>query len=221
MALISPKSVITSPTTIKKRRGGAWAWIAATLLILVGGGIVLYPFIPKIEYAVAKKESVFPYSTKLATNGNYNSQITLSHLPVAENKPIPKENRLVIPSIGVDMPIYEGANEKVLDRGGIWRIPTTSSPDKGSNTVLSGHRWQYLPPSNRTLYLLDKVAIGEPVIVYWQGVEYDYRIARRETVDPTHTEIQNATDLPLLTIYTCTPLFSTKQRLVLYGELIS
>jgi sortase A len=62
---------------------------------------------------------------------------------------------------------------------------------------------------------------GEPVIVYWQGKEYDYRISGREVVDPNRVEILNNTATPRLTIFTCTPLYSTKQRLVLYGELIS
>jgi len=217
----SPKLAYVNPTATTKRRGGVWAWFGASALILLGASLLIYPFWPKIEYAVAKKESVFPYTSRLTTDGKVSSDITLSRLPVTQNKPAPKENRLVIPSIGVDMLILEGATEKTLDRGGIWHIPKTSNPSLGSNTVFSGHRWQYLPPSGRTLYLLDKVKIGEPIIVYWEGKEYDYRVSRREVVDPSRTDIQDPTDTPQLTIFTCTPIFSTKQRLVLYGEFIS
>lgn len=217
----APKQVIQSIPTPTKRRGGIWRWAVAIGCIVIGVGIIAYPFWPKLEYALAKKVSIFPYQTKLGTAQQIATSVTLSSLPEVQNKPAPKDNRLVIPSIGVDMPIFEGPTEKVLDRGGIWHIPNTSNPSLGSNTVLSGHRWQYLPPSNRTLYLLDKVKIGEPAIVYWQGVEYDFRIAQREVVDPSRTDILNASAVPQLTIFTCTPLFSTKQRLVLYGELIS
>lgn len=217
----SPKLAYSNPTATSKRRSGVWAWLGASALILIGASLVIYPFWPKIEYAVAKKQSIFPYSSRLATNGTLASDVTLSRLPVTENKPTPKENRLVIPSIGVDMLILEGSTERVLDLGGIWRIPKGSKPNLGSNTVLSGHRWQYLPPSGRTLYLLDKVKIGEPIIVYWEGIEYDYRVTRREVVDPSRTDIQDPTDAPQLTIFTCAPLFSTKYRLVLFGELIS
>lgn len=219
MALISPNTASATPAPAKKRRGGAWA--AGLAMIIIGGALVFYPFWPKVEFALSKKQSLFPYATRLTNNGQLASTVSLSRLPVAENKPTPSDNRLVIPSIGVDMPILEGPTQKVLDRGGIWRIPGTSNPSQGSNTVLSGHRWQYLPPSGRTLYLLDKVQVGEPVIVYWEGQEYDYRITQREVVDPSRTDIQDPTDVPQLTIFTCTPLFSTKQRLVLYGELIS
>lgn len=223
MELPTPNTSINTTPAPTKRRGGRWAWVGAILLILVGGAIIIYPFVPKIEFALTKKQAVFPYESRLESKGVVNPKVTLTKLPVSTNKklPTPTKNRLVIPSIKVDMEINEGPTEKVLDLGGIWHIPNTSNPLQGGNTVLSGHRWEYLPPSSRTLYLLDKVKIGEPVIVYWKGVEYDYRISKTEIVNPTDVQILNNTEQPQLTIFTCTPLFSTKHRLVLYGQLIS
>lgn len=221
MELPSPKSPVGISPTPAPRRGRVWARIIAVSLIFIGALIVAYPLWPKLQYALNKPDPKLPYQTRLVNSGKLNAGVTLTKLPVVQDKPIPKDNWLVIPSIGVNMKILEGPNEKTLDRGGIWHIPNTSNPTLGSNTVLSGHRWMYLPPSSRTLYLLDKVAIGEPIIVYWQGVEYDYRVARRDVVNPNRVDILNATAQPQLTIFTCTPLFSTKQRLVLYGELIT
>ncbi|MBI5405348.1 MAG: class E sortase [Candidatus Kerfeldbacteria bacterium] len=203
------------------RRAGWRRWIVPIGLIVLGALITSYPLWPKLQYAIAKPTPTLPYLTKLGTTGNLNPAVTFRGLPVVENKPVPKDNRLVIPSINVDMPILEGSNQRVLDRGGIWHLPKTSDPLKGGNMVISGHRWMYLPPSSRTLYLLDKVQDGEPVIVYWQGQEYDYRISHHEVVNPNRVDILNPTTEPRLTIFTCTPLFSTKQRLVLFGELIS
>ena len=219
----SPKKSVFNPTTPPRqtRRGRGWL-IAAITLIIIGGGLVIYPFLPGIRYALFKPTPELPYRTQLSNSeGGQAALAGLPSLPVIGNKRIPQENRLVIPSIGVDMPILEGPTEKVLDRGGIWHLPDTSGPDRGGNTVLSGHRWQYLPPSSTTLYLLDKVNVGEPAIIYWQGQEYDYRISGRDVIDPDQVEILNNTTEPRLTIFTCTPLFSTKQRLVIYGELIS
>lgn len=201
---------------------GRLALLFPIILMLAGGTIVSYPLWPAIGFAVKKPTPTLPYASKLSSTDTGSAAIaTLGQLPVIGTKPTPAENRVVIPSIGVDMEIFEGPDEKTLDKGGIWRIPSTSTPDQGGNTVVSGHRWRYLPPSNSTLYLLDKVKDGEPVIVYWHGKEYDYRISGREVVDPSRVEILNNTATPRLTIFTCTPLYSTKQRLVLYGELIS
>ena len=201
---------------------GRLALLFPIILMLAGGTIVSYPLSPAIGFAVKKPTPTLPYASKLSSTDTGSAAIaTLGQLPVIGTKPTPAENRVVIPSIGVDMEIFEGPDEKTLDKGGTWRIPSTSTPDQGGNTVVSGHRWRYLPPSNSTLYLLDKVKDGEPVIVYWHGKEYDYRISGREVVDPSRVEILNNTATPRLTIFTCTPLYSTKQRLVLYGELIS
>lgn len=221
MPVTSNNAVLPHPATRLDVRRGWWRWLGPIGLILIGGLIVSYPFWPKLEYALTKPAPVLPYQTKLIAAGKLDPQVSLSALPITQDKPAPKDNRLVIPSIGVDMPILEGPTQSVLDRGGIWHLPNTSNPVNGSNMVLSGHRWMYLPPSSRTLYLLDKVAIGQPVIVYWQGQEYDYRVYQQQIVDPTQVSILGPTTTPRLTIFTCTPLFSTKHRLVLYGELIS
>lgn len=193
-------------------------WGSLAVMVL-GAAIISYPLWPAVEFALTKPKPVIPYQTRLSDQPS--AWEALPSLPIIADRPIPKDNRLVIPSIGVDMSILEGPTEKTLDRGGIWHIPNTSNPERGGNTVLSGHRWQYLPPSSRTLYLLDKVKDGQPVILYWHGQEYDYTITGREIVTPDRTDILQNTDQPQLTIFTCTPLYSTKQRLVLYGHLIS
>ncbi len=221
MGPIQSNHISENPAPAKHRRGfRGRLWLGVTLVVL-GGLIITYPFWPKVQYALSKHQPIIPYQTRLTSGGQLATTVTLSQLPIIQDKPRPAGNRLVIPSIGVDMPILEGPTQKVLDRGGIWHIPSTSNPVKGGNTVLSGHRWMYLPPSSRTLYLLDKVQLGEPVIVYWQGQEYDYRIGRREVVNPSRVDILDNTTQPQLTIFTCTPLFSTKYRLVLFGDLIS
>ncbi len=201
---------------------GRWVLVFPVLVMVIGAGIISYPLWPAVGFAVKKPVPTFPYQTNIQNvNGGAAALAQLRQLPVIGSRPVPTENRLLIPSIGIDMQIFDGPTEKTLDRGGIWHLPNTSNPAGGGNTVLSGHRWQYLPPSNSTLYLLDKVRDGEPVIVYWRGKEYDYRISGREVVDPNRVEILDNTAAPRLTIFTCTPLYSTKQRLVLYGELIS
>lgn len=179
-------------------------------LIVIGLVLLGYPFFPWVRYAVLRPKPAVPYTTKLAGT---------SYLPVAgPREPTkPQGNRLVIPKIGVDVPIVEGPTETALWRG-VWRIPGTSSPDKGGNTVLSGHRFQYRPPNSSTLYLLDRLQNGDPIIVYWNDQEYDYVVRERRVVNPDAVEILAPTDKPQLTIFTCTPLFTTKQRLVLIAE---
>lgn len=235
MTTLPSAKFISGPPPSASRRRRRWILAIPIACILVGAGIVLYPFFPKVGYALHKPDQVLPYESNLlnktakvttlpgtnAVNGSAAITPRVKGINAKATKPKPKTNRLVIPSIGVDMPILEGPTEKTLDRGGAWHIPNTSDPVKGGNFVISGHRWKYLPPSSMTLYLLDKVQDGDPIIVYWQGVEYDYIVTGHKIVNPNQTDILNDTAQPRLTVFTCTPLFSTARRLVLFADLIS
>lgn len=188
--------------------------IIIIVVILVGVGILVYPLLPALKYKIMPPEALYPYETKLI-----NTNLNLGKLPeVKDVKRIPADNRLVIPKIGVDVAIVEGINEEAALLKGTWRNPITSDPAKGGNTVISGHRFRYRPPNNTTFYLLDKLSVGDPFIIYWQGVEYDYIVAEKKIVAPTALEILNNTAEPQVTLFTCTPLFTTKQRLVVIGE---
>lgn len=131
-------------------------------------------------------------------------------------------NRLIIKKIGVSVPIVEAPEAKwqaALNKGA-WRLPQSSTPDQGSNTVISGHRYKYLPPNNLTFYLLDKLTAGDIINVTWENKEYDYQVKESKIVPPTEISILRPTDRPTLTLFTCDPIWSTKNRLVVVAELI-
>jgi LPXTG-site transpeptidase (sortase) family protein len=222
--------------------------MAGFLLIGIGLVVVSYPLWPIIRYKVAGPVStpeapVFPYESNLIaadgtvavpTTGEGGIQI-LTNVRQALNVPLPAtkrvkakvinrtrppDNRLVIPKIGVNLPIVEGKESDAALWKGAWRIPGSSTPKDGGNTVLSGHRFRYRPPSNLTLYLLDQVKKGDAMIVYWQGKEYDYRVSETKIVPRDNTDIAEPTITDQLTVFTCHPLFSTKERLVVIGERI-
>lgn len=208
------------------------------LLIVVGLIILSYPLWPIIRFKLAGPPStsatpVFPYPTQLLDPPAQSNQQANTTQPVAKKTALPEaqrakarvlssqkptDNRLVIPSIGVNIPIVEGANQDVALNKGAWRIPGSSTPPEGGNTVISGHRFRYRPPSNLTLYLLDQIHPGDVMIVYWKGKEYDYKVSQTKIVPRDKTDMAEPTLTPQLTVFTCHPLFSTKNRLVVVGE---
>lgn len=125
---------------------------------------------------------------------------------------IPQRNVLLIPQIGVDGLVYEGTDPTVLNYG-IWRRPNTSTPDKGGNTVFVAHRYLYTTGIN-TFYHLPKMEVGDEFVVFWEGQQYIYEVFTTETVLPTQTEIEENTQEPIVTLYTCTPLWSSEYRFV-------
>lgn len=103
-------------------------------------------------------------------------------------------------------------------RKGVWLIPKTSTPDKASNTVMAGHRFTYAGPA--VFYFLDKVQLDDMITIDWQSKEYTYKVSTIKEVPPTAVEIQNPSEKPMLTLYTCTPLWSAKNRLVVQAMLV-
>lgn len=137
-----------------------------------------------------------------------------------EEKVEQEGSRLVINKIGVNMPLIESESENALLYGA-WRAPGTSTPDKGSNTAIFGHRYLNIPPSKNTLFRLNEVKVGDTFEVIWQDETYTYKITEKFVVEPNQMEVLDPTDKSVVTLITCTPLFTTKQRLVVRGELVS
>lgn len=203
--------------TGKKR--GNFRLIKVLLVVVIAAGIIIlvYPFLPSLKYRLFPPEPRFPYVTKLN-----NSNLGIAGLPEQKTaRPVPSDNRLVIPKIGVDVSIVEGKNENAALLAGAWHLPDTSSPDKGGNMVISGHRFRFRPPNNTTFYLLDKIMKDDLFIIYWQGKEYDYKVSETKIVNPNQVEILNNTAQAQVTLFTCTPLFTTRQRLVVIGQFLN
>ncbi len=122
-----------------------------------------------------------------------------------------------MPNIGINMPIFQSENDKVLWKGG-WLFGST--PDKGGNSVIFGHRFRYLPPNSNTFYNLDKVNIGDKFTVNWAGKKYIYTVREIKTVEPNDLSVIEPSVKSIVTLVTCTPLFTSNKRLVVIGELI-
>lgn len=162
-------------------------------LITICLSLLAYPYEPALHYSIQKQFSSFAFS-----QSNYDLHT----------------NQIIIPSIFVKENIVEGTVESSSLDKGAWHIPNTGTP-LWSNMVLAGHRFKYLPPHNETFYLLDKLKKGEKIYIIWEGHIYTYTVNSIYVVLPTDTHIEEPTKDPILTLYTCTPLWSADKRLVI------
>ncbi len=152
------------------------------------------------------------------SNNSLNSVVeTPEKKKVIEKEVIPDYNMLVIPKMGVKAMINEGTTADTLVKG-IWRMPQGSNPINGGNTVITAHRYMYRPPDPRTFFLLDKLVPGDTFYIYWEGKRYDYRVRETKVVDPSEISILYNTPNNQVTLFSCTPLFTSKQRLVVIAD---
>lgn len=178
-------------------------------VIVVIGYLLLSPVYGNVSFWINKRrhpEGSFIYSSHLAT---------ITHVPPKNLKPIPNDNRIVIPSMQLDQEIHEGTSVYTLNKG-LWHQPGTGNPVSGGNMVVLGHRFTYKGPA--VLFNLDKVNLGDKFSVFWEHKEYIYQVKDIKIVDPLDLTVVQNTDQPRLTMYTCTPLWTSRQRLVIISE---
>ncbi len=177
------------------------------VVVLLGLYIIVAPLVPNILFMFRddSPEVVAPYGGNLA-----------SAVGSSSSSPIPDDNRVVIPGIGLNEPIYESGYISVIKDGGTWHMPNTPTPNEDGNSVIVGHRFYGSRVS--TFYHLDKVEVGEVFGVYWSGEEIVYKVTQKKIVEATEVEIEGPTENRQLTLYTCHPLWTSKQRLVIIAE---
>lgn len=178
----------------------------SVVVILLGAYILISPFIPAIQDWWARE---------------HKPQTALVQAVQSQTKPEPQNNitgnRLVIPAMNLDTEILEGASVKTVNNGA-WRKPESSTPGQGGNTVIVGHRYSYNPGIAHPFYSLDIVIAGDNIGVYWDGVLKNYQVKEVLVVDPSFVQIEQPTQDETLTLYTCTPLWTSNQRLVIVAK---
>ena len=118
--------------------------------------------------------------------------------------------------------VVEGVGVEDL-KDGPGHIPATALPGEVGNVVLSGHRTTYGGPFNRWAELQP----GDAVVLETRDSWFTYTISGSEIVAPTAVEVtlpvprqRGATPTrALLTMTTCNPKYSAKQRLIVSAVL--
>lgn len=175
--------------------------VIAVVVILMLGGLYLLTLIaaPVIAPVITQKP------------------IVVDELP----KPTVADDRVVIPKLGINIQYAPG--EASLDRGAQWRHPDRGNPADGGNFIIAAHRFSIQPTPQSTIekspfYRIDQLALDDKIIIDYKGTRYAYKINKIFDVKPTQTEIEAASDMPKLTLYSCELGGSEAGRIVVTAE---
>ncbi len=177
--------------------------------------VMLDPFIPALSYEVKNLSARKAFAQETDGYG------TISLPPMPKPNLTSDMNRLVIPKISVEQEIIESTTIKGIgDKA--WRRPNGATPDEGSRTVIIGHRYATIGGKRESVfYNLPKLEKGDLAYVYWEGKVYTYEVFDKKIVPANAVQVEFRTAEPILTLYTCTPLWTAKNRLVVDATLIS
>jgi sortase A len=173
--------------------------LLTAVVLLLAAYIMLSPLLPLFTQKLHPPQSVSAATAEI------------------KQEPIAAEPTLKIPRLDMKQQIHTGSTTAELNKG-VWLVPKTSTPDKQSNTVIVGHRFTYAGPA--VFYFLDKIQLKDKIYVDWQQKRYIYEVQNIKEVPPTALSVHAATNKPVLTLYTCTPLLTAKNRLVITSKLL-
>lgn len=124
-----------------------------------------------------------------------------------------------IPRLGREwqQPVIEGVRMQDLSRG-VGHYPGTAMPGVIGNFAIAGHRVTHGAPFQD----LDRLKSGDPIAVQMRDIVYVYRVRGIKVVTPDRTDVlfpvprQLGVDPvePLLTLTTCHPKYSARERLI-------
>lgn len=126
----------------------------------------------------------------------------------AKELPKPTGDKVYIPKIGVSVDLNTGGAE-TLEKGAWHRFPERGNPTIGGNFIISAHRFSLGATPGQTrqkspFYHIDKLVVGDQILVDFQGKRYGYEITEEKSVKPNQVEIEAESEEPKLTLYTCT-----------------
>lgn len=175
-------------------------------LMLVGAGLLAHPYYTDLQANQAQQELAGEYE-KPDVREAFETRAIPQGSPVT---------RLLIPKIGVDTIVVEGATLENL-KSGAAHYSDTPLPGEPGNVAIAGHRTTYGKP----FHDLDKLTPGDQVILDTPVGPYVYEMveswdghANPWPVHPGDMHVIGPTAEDSLTLTTCHPKGSAQQRLI-------
>lgn len=241
---IELKDNIDSKTKNKKKRRRKIKNAILSFIFLVGFLILAYPIISRTYYRVISSEQIALFdkekakllpeevTRRIELARAYNSYLNneISEDPYSDEKK--EEGRaeyarmleineqighVEIPTIDVDIPIYAGTTENVLQKGA-GHLEGTSLPVGGNSThaVITAHSGL---PTAKLFTDLRKVEVGDKFYVHNLAEVLAYQVDQILVIDPS--DFKDLLIVPghdYVTLLTCTPIMINTHRLIVRGH---
>jgi sortase A len=205
---------------IRLRPIGRRALSALSLvLFLAGAGMFAYPFVTDIYAEQLVQRPLDDQFNTVELREQYETRT------VATGDPL---TRIIMPSLGVDALVVEGTSPAAL-RAGAGHYPNTPLPGEVGNVAIAGHRTTYGRPFSR----IDELELGDEIRLKTPLATHRYRVVGHPAgaarpcptgacwiVAPNDWSVVAPTDEAMLTLTTCHPKGSARERLIIRAQLV-
>jgi sortase A len=235
IAVAEPDAEPTPKRSVGVRIVRGIAWVSLTLGLLILGFVVQQLFVTS-WFAERNQEALEEEAREHFSSAQVTA-VPLSEVPgfddpdadpgtdpgpllLVETAPAEHEAFAIIriPSIeGLEegWTVVSGIGRNDL-RNGAGHMPHTPLPGQPGNAVISGHRTTYGAP----FHDLDTLAEGDRVEVETAIGVHVYEVRESLVVAPTDIWVTRPREGAWLTLTTCNPKFSSRERLIVFAELV-
>lgn len=241
---IMKKTKPTPTQPAKKKKSGSASTIILVAIFLVGLIILLYPTVSDFWNEKRQSKAVMNYDDLIVDltpedytaffeqADTYNAKLRNLQFPFLSHKNLEEEyyntldvngdgmmGYLTIDKIKVQLPIYHGTSDRVLNSA-VGHVEGSSIPVGGESThsVMSAHRGL---PSAKLFTNLDKVEIGDVFTIKILDKLLTYQVDQILIVLPNETEALNLVKgEDYCTLVTCTPYGINTHRMLVRGTRI-
>lgn len=128
---------------------------------------------------------------------------------------------ITIPSINVSEKVLLGTRPSILTYAvGLVEGSDIPSSQKGSHSLIAGHRG-YIGVSP-FFYYADRLQVGDEIYIKTSQEELVYKVTGQQKVLPHEVnKLKHSYNKSLLTLITCTPIYSWSHRILVEAELVT
>ncbi len=233
---------------MKKRKNKKKSNLPFIVLFIIGFCILMYPVVSRFYYKIGASKAVSSFEsekTKLEKKEierrmrlayAFNDSLVNGGINIEDpyDKKRAEEGRaeyarmlevhemighINIPKINIDIPMYAGSNETVLQKGA-GHLEGTSLPVGGNNThsVITAHRGL---PEAKLFTDLDKLNEGDKFYITNINETLAYEVDQIKVIEPSNfNDLLIVKGYDYVTLLTCTPYMINSHRLLVRGHRI-
>lgn len=245
-AAAAPETAVEeSPKKRKKKKKVDWVTVIMVAVMVVGALIIAYPTFSDWWNSYHQTRAIASYVSAVEETDQETIDQMFAEAHAYNERLLAKPNRYVmsdaekieyesildltgtgvigyiqISSIGVNLPVYHGVAESVLQVA-IGHIEGSSLPVGGPSThaAVSGHRGL---PSARLFTDLDKLVEGDTFMLTVLNQTLTYEVDQVRIVEPQDmSDLNIVQDADFVTLITCTPYGINTHRLLVRGHRIA
>ena len=148
----------------------------------------------------------------------YSAEAAVEAAAQAQSKGVRAAGQVSIPSVGINLPVYEGLNNVHLYLGAAETRPRSDiQPGQEGNYTIASH---YIDSYGLLFEPLPRTKVGDSVYMAFNDKVYEYKVDHVEKIT-THDEswLEDKPGEKLMTLYSCVSIYLPDERWVVQGHL--